>query len=45
MKTVFEMLEVLSMRRLGWDGKGDASVGEEGTFENPISDKDSTILW
>ncbi|KAG6366090.1 hypothetical protein INS49_000266 [Diaporthe citri] len=40
MKTILGMLEVFSMRGLGWDGKEDASVGEEGTFENPDPDKD-----
>lgn len=45
MKTIIEMLEILSMWRLGGDGEGDASVGEEGRFENPDSDKDSMILW
>lgn len=40
MKTMIEMLGVLSMRRVGWEWKGacDPSVGEEGPSENPDSD-------
>lgn len=40
MQMMIGMLGVLSMRRLGWEWKGacDASVGEEGTSENPDSD-------